>query len=298
MLPLLAESLNAVSTDSTILFIAFPADKHQHPLSRWYAGQLSSSQRKQVKAAVEISGVGRGQMAADIKGTDKPLAEWLTTAALSLGLPVPWKSEIIDASHFADAKAFRSANIPAITVSSDPMRVPAASNGPYLAVNTVDPNTYYGTYETLCVFLLDIDRAARGASPQSAKPSSASPRAADGSSFTEAQASTMISLQIEQVRDGYGTSTLRPAVIPELHGMACDITRSNQLDAKPFEDFLKQKRLNGVVAVATASYPSLSPEQVQRLKIGRFHRVAIATCVLPASESQPRAYWIAVLVYE
>jgi hypothetical protein len=178
------------------------------------------------------------------------------------------------------------------------MRVPAASNGPYLAVNTVDPNTYYGTYQTLCVFLLDIDRAARGASPQSAKPSSASPRAADGSSFTEAQASTMIALQIEQARDAYGAGTLRTAVIPELHGMACDMARSNQLDAKPFEDFLKQKRLNGVVAVSTGSYPRLSPEQVQGFKVGRLQRITVETCVLPSSEGKGPTYWIAAVAYE
>jgi hypothetical protein len=80
--------------------------------------------------------------------------------------------------------------------------------------------------------------------------------------------------------------------------MTCDMARGNQLDAKSFEDFLTRKRLNGIVAVTTGSYPSLSPEQVQQLKIGRFHRLSIATCIPTSSEPHPPTYWIAVLVYE
>src|SRR5271169_2236449 len=55
MLPLLAESLNAVSTGSAILFLAFPGDNHHHPGSTWYVKQLREAQRKNIKAAVEVS---------------------------------------------------------------------------------------------------------------------------------------------------------------------------------------------------------------------------------------------------
>ena len=85
----------------------------------------------------------------------------------------------------------------------------------------------------------------------------------------------MIALQIERVRDDYGAGTLRPAVIPELHDMTCDMARSNHLDAGPFESLLKQKRLNGVVVVTAGAYPNLSPEQLQGLKLGRFHALPL-----------------------
>ena len=122
MLPLLAESLNAVSTDSSIVLVALPGEKYRHPGSSWYVKQLSEAQRKKIKAEVEISEVGRGVPTFDTNRRDRYLAEWLATAALALGLQVPMQAAEIDAQDFPDAKQFRSASIPAITVSSQPIR--------------------------------------------------------------------------------------------------------------------------------------------------------------------------------
>ena len=108
----------------------------------------------------------------------------------------------------------------------------------------------------------------------------------------------MIALQIERVRDEYRVGTLRGVVIPELHDITCEMARNNHLDAGPFEGLLKQKRLSGVVAVTTGAYPNLSPEQLQGLKLGRFHTLSVATCILPSPEAKPPTYWIAALAYE
>ena len=76
------------------------------------------------------------------------------------------------------------------------------------------------------------------------------------------------------------------------------MARANQLDAGPFESLLKQKKLSGVVAVLSGDYPSLTPEQLQGFKVGRFQKLSVATCVVPSSEGKGPTYWIAALAYE
>src|SRR5271166_5841603 len=120
MLPLLAESLNAVSTDSTILFIAFPADNRHHTGATEYVRHLDQEQRKKIKTAVEISTIGRGPTTFEVKRAARYLADWLATAALALRLPKLLPSYEGDTVDFVDARAFRSADVPAITVSSQP----------------------------------------------------------------------------------------------------------------------------------------------------------------------------------
>jgi hypothetical protein len=44
-------------------------------------------QRKNIKAAVEISGVGRGRTTIKAKRDDRSVADWLATAAITLQLP-------------------------------------------------------------------------------------------------------------------------------------------------------------------------------------------------------------------
>jgi hypothetical protein len=158
MLPLLAESLNGVSTQNTILFIAFPKEGRYHSESEWYVQQLNEIQRRNTKAAVEISSVGRGRTTYDIKHTDRPLSDWLATAALVLDQPDPRFACEGDTKDFADARAFRSAGIPAITVSSQPQRVLHSFSSSYTPLNQLVFGEYYGTYQLLCVFLLDLDR--------------------------------------------------------------------------------------------------------------------------------------------
>jgi hypothetical protein len=248
---------------------------------------------------VEIAEVGRGAPSFDIKHRERYLAEWLATSAHALGVSGLTPSAPEDTIDFIDAKEFRSAAIPAITVSSQPQLERRSFSSAYLPANKLSSDDYYNTYKLLCVFLLNLDRAARGASPQSTKTSTLpSPGSASGPVFTEQQASAMITLQIERVRDDYHAGTLSPRVMPELHDMTCEMARSDHLDPGPFEGLLKQKGLNGVVAASAGNYPNLSPEQMQGLKLGRFHKLSVATCILPSPEPKATTYWIAALVYE
>ena len=108
----------------------------------------------------------------------------------------------------------------------------------------------------------------------------------------------MIVLQVGEARASYRAATLWQTVIPELHDMVCDMARSNQLATGPFETFLRLKHLSGTVAVSNGYYPTLTPEQLQGLKIGRFHKLAVATCVVPTSEAEASTYWIVAVAYE
>jgi hypothetical protein len=299
MLPLLAESLNAVSTESTVLLIAFPGDNHHRSDSSWYIKHLNESQRKQIKAEIEIAGLGRGDTTFDVKRHDHNLAGWLAAAALALRLPSPFPAEERDSIKFADAKAFRSGDIPAITVSSQPQHVNPSFSAAQVPVNKLYLDSYYGTYELLCVFLLELDRAARGAASESTvTPATPMQASSNGPVFTEASAGRMIVGQINDARTNHGVSTLRPGEMPELHAMVCDMAAKNLLETGPFEKLLTEKHLSGQVAVVRGSYPNLTQEQLQGLKVGRFRKLSVATCIVPSPDQKAPTYWIAVLVYE
>ena len=299
LLPLLAESLNAVSTDSSFVFVAFPGEKYRHPGSSWYVKQLSETKRREIKAAVEVFDVGRGVATFDTKRRDRYLAKWLETASLALGLQLPEQAAEVDAQDFPDAKQFSSASIPAITVSSLAMRAAHPFSSAYLPINKLDPDLYYSTYELLCVFLLDLDRAARGESPGATDTRAGLAKAPHGSPvFTEQQADRIIAGQINQARTEHGVRTLYVAAMPELYGMACDMVRTEHLETGPFESLLRLKQISGVVAVFSGDYPSLTPEQLQGLKVNRFHKLSVATCIVPSAHNKGPTYWIAVLAYE
>src|SRR5271165_2281255 len=241
MLPLLAESLNAVSTDSTMQFIAFPGDNHHHTGAAEYVRHLNEEQRKKIKAAVEIAGIGRGRTTFDVRHGDRSLSDWLATAALALGLPNLWHSYEGDAIDFADAKAFRLAGVPAITVSSQPQHVPHSFSAAYTPVNQLFLSEYYNTYQLLCVFLLDLDRVARGASPKSTIIPTPTTQQKAGSAFTVAEANSIIGAQINDERSRHGSRILQWQGIAELQSMTCEMAHNNQLEAGPFEGLLKQK---------------------------------------------------------
>ncbi len=297
MLPLLAESLNAVSTDSTILFIAFPGDNHHHTAAE-YVRHLNDEQRKKIKAAVEISSIGRGRTTYDVSHRDRSLADWLATAALALGLPSLWPTYEGDAVDFTEAKAFHSAGVPAITASSPPQRVPRSFSAGYTPLNKLVASEYYNTYRLLCVFLLDLDRVDRGASPKSTITPLTTEQKTAAPVFTMDEVNRIIVAQIDDERSRHGSRILRWQGIAELQDMTCEMAHSNELATGPFENFLRMKQLSGTVVVFTGTYPSLAPEQLQGLKVGRFQRLSVATCVVPSPEAKAPTYWIAALAYE
>jgi hypothetical protein len=57
-----------------------------------------------------------------------------------------------------------------------------------------------------------------------------------------------------------------------------------------------KKQLSGIVAVFSGDYPSTS-EQLQGLKVARFHNLSVSACVVSSDGERPSMYWIAALAY-
>jgi hypothetical protein len=146
-------------------------------------------------------------------------------------LAVPVRSEVFDSTEFADAKTFRAAGIPAITISSQPQHYAADWNHSVQEVNSVEPRAYYDTYQTLCVLLIDFDRASRR---ESRVPSLLIP--------TPRLRETSRSPNLRE-RDQYGGRTLEPEVVVELHAMVCEMGHNSRLGITPFENLLRKKKL-------------------------------------------------------
>jgi hypothetical protein len=72
----------------------------------------------------------------------------------------------------------------------------------------------------------------------------------------------------------------------------------SKLDAGRLEDLSRLNKLSGIVAVFSGDYPSLTPEQLQAFKIGRFQWLTVATCVVRGPDGKPPTYWIAAIAYE
>lgn len=80
--------------------------------------------------------------------------------------------------------------------------------------------------------------------------------------------------------------------------MTCDMAHNDKLDTGPFESLLRQNKLSGVIAVFSGDYPNLTPEQLQRFKVGRYEKLSVATCVIPSGEPKPPTYRIAAVAYK
>ena len=177
MLPLLAESINGVPHRFTVALVAFTGSERGFRGSSWYATQLTDTQRKNIRAMVDLDNLGKTSPVFALAQQDRTLAMWLEVAAHSLQFPTPAQ---IDASMsglplqngmlkvknedlWEDAGPFEHQHIPAISLQSarpDMMAnlkqagaIPQNTNG-----NTLDIDAFEQTYRLLCVYVLYLDR--------------------------------------------------------------------------------------------------------------------------------------------
>jgi hypothetical protein len=92
--------------------------------------------------------------------------------------------------------------------------------------------------------------------------------------FTEEQADRMVFGQVNDARASHSVATLRWATMPEQHGMVCGMARGDQMAPEPFESLLNKKHLSGMWRCRAAPI-RLTPEQLQGLKVGRFHKFSL-----------------------
>jgi VWFA-related protein len=178
MLPVLAESLDAVAHRDTFIFVAFAGASGVHGAAE-YLRQLSDEKRKSVEAMVELQSIGRTPAMYAPSQKDSYLGNWLVASARLLKLhdePVdvgPRQLQMAARAirHIdlpgkvnpADAKTFQNANISAITVTSL-SEIPAPNlslpgqNQIMIPKPNLDIDSYENTYHLLSIYLLVLDR--------------------------------------------------------------------------------------------------------------------------------------------
>ncbi|MGA9566571.1 MAG: VWA domain-containing protein [Candidatus Korobacteraceae bacterium] len=179
MLPLLAESLNSAPHRETLVLAAFAGHDRGVTGANWYLKQLTTDQRAQITAMIQIEQVGRTPAAYAFPGPDSSnitsagrrqaiaqpgheattLSKVLPIAARSLKVPDDPK-QINDIPATA-ARVFDEANIPAIVIHSASyvtITPPGKVEQVRLMRTTLDPQVYTDTYNLLCVYTLYLDK--------------------------------------------------------------------------------------------------------------------------------------------
>jgi VWFA-related protein len=215
MLPLLAESLNAVPHRVTLIFAAFAGHDHGFAGANWYLKQLTSDQRTQIRAMIQLDKVGRTPAAYAYPGPDtsrmasvgkspvlKETAHEPTT--LSKVLPIaarslksPEEPKEINDIPATEARAFEEANIPAIVIHSVSYTVitpPGKFEQVRLIRTALDPQIYTDTYNLMSVYVLYLDKVyslarARALATQTAQ---ATTVPADGSTVPAVQSGAAV----------------------------------------------------------------------------------------------------------
>ena len=206
MLPLLAESLNSAPHRETIILAAFAGHDHGLAGAHFYLKQLSSEQRAQIRAMIQIDKIGRTTPSYAFPGPDttrmasvgqravlKETAHAATTpskvlpiAARSLKFPDP-PTEVNDIPA-TEARVFEEANIPSIVIHSlgySTITPPGKVEQVHMTRTSLDPAVYTDTYNLLCVYTLYLDKVyalanSKALAAQAAKADSA-PSAVPGS---------------------------------------------------------------------------------------------------------------------
>lgn len=173
-LPLLAESLSLVPHRFTIMLIAFTGHQKGTNGATWYASQLTASQKKNIRAMINLEDLGKNLPVFALAQPGNGLGEWLQAAARSLRLPTPAQMDasttlpaqgalaIKNDAVPADAKAFQEIQVPAINIQSATSAVLPVSQANGLVPEKIIPSSfdmdaYEKTYQMLCVYVLYLD---------------------------------------------------------------------------------------------------------------------------------------------
>jgi VWFA-related protein len=179
MLPLLAESLNSAPHRQTLVLAAFAGHDKGFAGANWYLKQLTTDQRAQIRAMIDIDKVGRTPAAYAFPGPDtsrlatvgkspvlKEIAHEPTTLSKVLpiaarSLKVPEDPKQINDIPATEARAFEEANIPAIVIHSasyTAINPPGKVEQVRLTRTELDPKVYADTYNLMCVYVLYLDK--------------------------------------------------------------------------------------------------------------------------------------------
>jgi hypothetical protein len=165
LVPSLYQSLAVKPRDFTFTFILFMGEESGLIGSRYYVGQLTLSQRRDIAADVNIDSVGlpdRINIWASRANPD------LRNAAVAVASTVGVHLYAVDAETLvrtgmpdSDSHPFVDARIPVIDFHSiTPSTMPLLHTDKDVP-SAVDPTTYYNTYRVLAAYLAYLDSALR-----------------------------------------------------------------------------------------------------------------------------------------
>ncbi len=215
MLPLLAESLNSAPHRQTLVLAAFAGHDKGFAGANWYLKQLTTDQRAQIRAMIDIDKVGRTPAAYAFPGPDtsrvatvgkspvlKEVAHQPTTLSKVLpiaarSLKVPEDPKQINDIPATEARAFEEANIPSIvihSVSYTAINPPGKVEQVRLIRTELDPKIYADTYNLMCVYVMYLDKVyslawSKAVAAQTAQAGSA-PKKGDTATASSETAST------------------------------------------------------------------------------------------------------------
>jgi VWFA-related protein len=177
LLPLLAESLVPAPHRFSITFVAFAGHDRGLRGSSEFVKQLSEAQRSEIRAMINLDGLGRTPPVYVLGQQDALLANWFSVASASLrwrAVPTEINARNMNAQlingvpdfraedYLQDARSFQRAHVPAIALQSAPAAmIPAirrAGTWPQEVTGTeFDLDIYEQTYNQLCVYILLLD---------------------------------------------------------------------------------------------------------------------------------------------
>jgi hypothetical protein len=156
LLPSLLFSLNGQKRRHTFVFVGFSAEEKGMVGSASYVEHLSSAQREQIKAMVNMDSLGLAPTGVWASHADKTLLDALFAVADRTGLPVSILN--VDGLGSTDSESFARSHIPRITlhsVTAQSMKLLHSSDDTLAAMKFDD---YYDSYRLIAEYLAYLDR--------------------------------------------------------------------------------------------------------------------------------------------
>jgi hypothetical protein len=156
LLPSLFEALHQSPRKHKFVFVGFTDREKGRRGSIFYVKSLGE-EKTQVKAMIDVEGLGMGQTKVQMENSDKGLSQKMASIAKSLGIPVAGADTSIVGD--SDGKSFSGAKIPVLSVhslSGNAVRVPGSHNDNSTAVQEKD---YYESYRLISAFLAYLDES-------------------------------------------------------------------------------------------------------------------------------------------
>ena len=242
MLPLLAESLNSAPHRQTLVLAAFAGHDKGFAGANFYLKQLTSDQRAQIRAMIDIDKVGRTPAAYAFPGPDtsrmatvgktavlKEIAHEPTTLSKVLpiaarSIKVPEDPKEINDIPATEARAFQEANIPSIvihSVSYAAITPPGKVEQVRLMRTELDPKVYADTYNLMCVYVLYLDKVyslawSKAVATQTAQTGPA-PKSGDATTNTSATTTAPATATAPGDTTSIAANTATPATAPDSH---------------------------------------------------------------------------------